>query len=338
MIIIRPITKLDLDIFAEFPFESLLGMTNLPRDRDKLHDKMALSEASFRKEVEKPGGEEYFFVLDDLTTGRIGGICGILSQNNTRYNYLYRIENMPLEAKHIPTPKGIKILRAIYSSLIASEICSLYLQPSFRHSGQGRLLSLSRFLFIAAHRHRFEKKISAAMRGYVDQRQVSPFWEAIGSHFCHLSFVEVMAQLDQDRTFISEILPKFPLYLPLLPKEAQEVIGKTHESTKPAISMLTQEGFVLSNEIDIFDAGPLLVAPTSRIRTIKNSVTTQIVLTSDPLSEEAEYLLGNDRLDFRACFGRMRILSKNKALINKEIADALLLKEGELIRYISTHP
>lgn len=338
MIVIRPITKSDLKVFAEFSFESLLGMTNLPRDRDKLHDKMTLSELSFQKHVEKPGGEEYFFVLEDLTTGRIGGTCGILSQNNARRNFLYRIESISLDAKHISSPKEIKILRAIYSSLAASEVCSLYLQPTFRHSGQGRLLSLSRFLFIAAHRHRFEKKITAEMRGYIDQRQISPFWEAVGSHFCNLSFVEVMAQLDQDRTFISEILPKFPIYISLLPKEAQEVIGKTHESTKPAINMLMQEGFAFNNEVDIFDGGPLLVAPTNSIRAIKNSTLTHITTTSDSLSEETEYILANDRLDFRACFGRMQILSKNHALINEEVANALLVNDGDSIRYISIHP
>src|SRR5262249_3915841 len=150
-------------------------------------------------------------------------------------------ETIDTKATQISIPKEIKVLKVVPNSPHASEICALYLQPTFRHSGQGRLLSLSRFLFIAAHRHRFRKKIVAEMRGYIDQRQNSPFWEGIGRHFCNLSFVEIMAQLEVDHQFIPEILPQFPIYISLLPKETQEVIGKIHESTKPAYQMLLQE-------------------------------------------------------------------------------------------------
>lgn len=337
MIVIRPISRKDQSIFAEFSFESLLGMTNLPRDRDKLEEKILISEHSFKQEIGQPKQEEYYFVLEDLTTGRIGGTSGILAQSSSSRSYFYRIENIPLGAKHISAPKEMKILRVVSSPSNTSEVCSLYLQPTFRHSGQGRLLSLSRFLFIAAHRQRFEKKIIAEMRGYIDNRQISPFWDSVGKHFCHLSFVELMAQLDQDRTFISEILPKFPLYVALLPKEAQEVIGKTHENTKPAMHMLMQEGFSFNQEIDIFDAGPLLAASTSNIRTIKNSALIKINTTKDLLSEETECILSNDQLNFRACFGKLHFLSKTQAIINEEVADALLLKRGDNVRYVTIH-
>jgi arginine N-succinyltransferase len=237
MIVIRPIKRKDQGIFAEFSFESLLGMTNLPRNRDRLLDKIIHSEASFLENVQEPGQEEYYFVLEDLTTGRIGGTCGILAQSTQSFRYCYRIETIITHAKHISAPKELKVLKVVTNPATASEVCALYLQPTFRHSGQGRLLSLSRFLFIAAHRQRFRKKIVAEMRGYIDQRQISPFWDGIGRHFCDLSFVELMAQIDLDHNFIPEILPQHPIYISLLPQETQEAIGKTHDSTKPAYQM-----------------------------------------------------------------------------------------------------
>ena len=337
MIVMRPIRRKDQDIFAEFSFESLLGMTNLPRHRDVLLDKIIHSETSFLQQVEEPGLEEYYFVLEDLTTGRIGGTCGILAQSTQSFRYCYRIETIPTLAKHISTPKEIKILKVVPNSPHSSEVCALYLQPTFRHSGQGRLLSLSRFLFIAAHRQRFKKKIVAEMRGYIDSRQNSPFWDGIGRHFCNLSFVEIMAQLDLDRQFIPEILPQFPIYISLLPKETQEVIGKTHESTKPAYQMLLQENFSFNQEVDIFEGGPILAATTSEIRTIKKSNVVQIDVSPDVLTEETEYILANEQLDFRACFGKLHLLSKTHALINEEIANALLVKRGDRIRYITIH-
>lgn len=339
MIIIRPIERKDQYIFAEFSFESLLGMTNLPRDRQKLLDKIVHSETSFLQQIEQPGEEEYIFVLEDLTTGRIGGTCGILAQSRQSFTHLYRIETISMHAKFIPTPKELKILKVVPNSPHFSEICALYLQPSFRHSGLGRLLSLSRFLFIAAHRQRFRKKILAEMRGYIDQRQISPFWEAIGRHFCDLSFVELMAQLDQIQTqsFVTEILPKFPIYISLLPKEAQEVIGKIHDSTHPAYQMLLQENFSFNQEIDIYEGGPILSTKTSDIRTIKKSALIQIEVTPDTLPEESEFIIANERLDFRACFGKIKMISKTHALINEAIANALLVNRGDRVRYVTIH-
>ncbi len=338
MIIIRPMTRKDLSIFAEFSFESLLGISNLPRDRDKLEDKIIHSETCFRQSIEQPGLEEYYFVLEDLTTGRIGGTCAILVQSAQSRSHFYRVETFETGAKHISAPKEMKVLKVESNPPHSSEVCALYLQPSFRHSGQGRLLSLSRFLFIAGHRQRFEKKILANLRGYIDQRQISPFWQAIGRHFCNLSFVELMALLEQDHTFISEILPKYPLYIDLLPDEVKEFIGKIHDGSKPALQMLLQEGFSLNQEIDIFDGGPLLIASTSQIRTIKNSSVVTVSLTSDVLSEETEYILANEHtIDYRACFGKLQFISKTQALINDEVAQALLIHQGDNVRYVTSH-
>lgn len=337
MIVIRPITCKDLDAFAEFSFESLLGITTLPRDREKLQEKVLHSESCFSSKVDTPGQEEYYFVLEDLTTGRIGGVCGIMAQSSRNLTYFYKIENSHTHAKHISAPKEIKILRVVTNPCHSSEVCSLYLQPTFRHGGQGRLLSLSRFLFIAAHRSRFEKKIIAEIRGYIDQRQISPFWDNIGRHFCNLSFVELMAQIDLDRTFVAEILPQYPIYIPLLAQEAQDVIGKAHDNSKPALSMLAQENFEYNLEVDIFDAGPHLEAATANIRTIKNSCVITIRLTKDLLSEENEYILGNEQLDFRCCYGKLQFTSKQEALINEKVAEALHVEDGDPIRFITVH-
>lgn len=338
MIIIRPITRKDQDIFAEFSFESLLGMTNLPRDRQRLLDKIVHSETSLLQQIEQPGNEEYYFVLEDLTTKRIGGTCGILAQSAQSFTHCYRIETIQKHSRYISVPKEIKVLKVVPNSPHSSEVCALYLQPTFRHSGQGRLLSLSRFLFIATHRQRFKKKIVAELRGYIDHRQISPFWEAIGRHFCDLSFVELMAQVDQVHHFITDIIPQYPIYIDLLPKEAQEVIGKTHDSTKPAYQMLLQENFTFAQEVDLFEGGPILSANTSDIRTIKKSAVIQVNLTPDALIGETEYILANESLvDFRACFGKLQIISKTEAFINEEVADALMVKKGDRVRYVSIH-
>lgn len=337
MIIIRPIKRQDIEVFAEFSFEALLGMTNLPRNRDKLLENIIYSENNFIKQIETAGDEEYYFVLEDLTTGRIGGTCGILAQCTKSFHYCYRIESIPSHSKNVSTPKEFKILNVVPNAYQASEICALYLQPSFRHSGLGRLLSLSRFLFIAAQPQRFRNTIIAEMRGYIDQRQISPFWEGIGRHFCNYSFVELMAQIESDHSFVPEILPQFPIYISLLPKETQDAIGKTHDTTKPAYQMLLQENFSFNGEVDIFEGGPILSAPASEIRSIKNSSLVEIDITSDSITDEIEYVLSNEKLDFRACFAKIQKTSTTHALINEEVAHALMVKKGDFIRYVTMH-
>lgn len=335
--IIRPIAKKDLDFFEEFPSESLIGMTNLPRNREKFLEKIIHSETSFQTSIEQPGQEEYTFVLEDLATGKIGGTCGIIAQSTQSFGYAYRIETLENFTQFVPAPKEIKVLKVVANTPTSSEVCALYLLPAFRHSGIGRLLSLSRFLFISAFPQRFHKKIIAEMRGYIDERQISPFWEAIGHHFCGLTFPELMLELEKSHYFIPEILPKYPIYISLLPQEAQEMIGKIHEQTKPAYEMLIRENFSFHDKVDILEGGPILTAATSSIRTIKQSAVVQVEVTSENLDEETSYLIGNERLDFRACVGKLRLIDKTKAQINREAAQALLVKNGEQIRYVSIH-
>ncbi|MBA3722609.1 MAG: arginine N-succinyltransferase [Parachlamydiaceae bacterium] len=337
MIIIRPISQKDQDVFVEYSFNSTLGIRNLPRGKEKLHDKIIQSEQSFLKDVHKPSNEQYFFVLEDLSTGKIGGTCGIIASFNPSNSLNFKVHNVKHHTKNKHIIQDIPLLKLTAPIKEASEICSLYLHPSYRHSGLGRLLALSRFLFIASHPYRFKKKIIAEMRGFINENLISPFWESVGRHFCNLSFVELMSCIDQGTIEIHDIFPKHPIYLSLLPPEAQNAIGKTHESTKPAVLMLQNEGFKVINEVDALEGGPNLIAPITRIRSITKSKVVQIDITNDLFEEKNDFLLSNTRMDFRACCGHIEVLSKTKGLITADVAEALHLKKGDMIRYVSAH-
>jgi arginine N-succinyltransferase len=335
MIILRPIISKDISTILDFPAESTLGMTNLPHNRLLLEKKIAHSENYFKQDITKPNREEYYFVLEDQTTGQVIGTCGVIAESSLNHSHFYQIETQENHAKHRAAPKVLKLIKSVTTEEKASEICSLYIHPSFRHGGYGRLLSLSRFLFIAAHKNRFEQKITVELRGYLDQNLSSPFWEAVGRHFCNLSFIEIMAEIEKDPTVLTDILPQYPIYIDLLPKDAQEMIGKTHDGSKPALAMLLAEGFHSTDYVDLFDGGPLLQASLSEIRTVKNSVVVAIKTTPDALTEEMEFIVGNEQINFRACLGKLKLISKTEALINEQVAKALLVKTGDKIRYVT---
>lgn len=335
MHIIRPITQRDADTFIDIAFHAGIGMTSMPKNREILLQRVAASEAAFRKEVHRPGNENYLFVLEDLKTKTLGGTCGIIAKTGLGTPlFFYRLETLPNETTFISQPKPIPIMRVVHFYDYPTEICSLYLLPDFRHGGLGKLLSLSRFMFIAAYPERFDKMVFAEMRGFVDSNNTSPFWEGIGRHFLDLEYEQIMHLRDEETIDIDSALPRHPIYLHLLPQEVQRSIGKIHVNTQAALSMLVQEGFCLTEEIDVFDGGPKIEAETREIRTIKESTVSQIAEIAKDL-DAPKYLISNDRLDFRACLAPLLVKKQQKLVISSESAEALQVQIGDNIRYVS---
>ena len=256
MIIIRPITENDAEAFINIAFTAGIGMTSMPKNRKLLKKKVDDSIKSF-KSTSVNEAETYLFVLEDLEKGLIGGTCGITAKTG-RHSPIsfYRIKGQE-QHNGIGLPNiNVHLLNVFHHSNYWSEICSLYLMEDYRHSGIARLLSLSRFLFIAAFPERFEPMVFAEMRGQVSENMICPFWEGIGKHFVDTTFESLMNLRDEGVRDLSQALPVYPIYVELLPKEVRETIGSVHEKTKPALHMLKQEGFKHSDEFDICDGGP----------------------------------------------------------------------------------
>lgn len=337
MIIIRPIKEKDMEAFIDMAFGAGIGMTSMPKNRQSLKEKILASQRTFTEEP-PPDAITYIFVLEDLDTRKIEGTCGIIAKTGTQTPiFFYRMENAVIHKGIGSSTKTVPTLHVVRHSNYWSEICSLYLSPNYRHSGIGRLLSFSRFLFIAAFPNRFTNKIFAEMRGYIDENNISPFWHGIGSHFIDTSFETLMALRDQDKFDLSLTLPLYPLYVELLPQSVQDSIGKTHNETKPALQMLIQEGFVLSKEFDVCDGGPKIEAMTKKIRCIKTCIKEKIIDLTKDLQNTPQYILSNNRLDFKACYSPVHRIQKKGVVIPTKVAQALELKIGDTVRYVAPY-
>lgn len=313
----------------------LLGITSLPKDPYYLHQKLNASLNSFLKDITAPGNEYYLFVLENLETGEIGGICGIEAKTGIDApTYSYRIESVLSPHTTLPLPEKQILLHLRAERNGPSEICSLYILPPFRKEGLGRLLSLSRFLFIAAFPERFNKKIIAEMRGYVDERNKCPFWEGLGRHFLNMEFEELMSALEEIKEATPLFVPHHPIYLSLLPSDAREAVGRVHLGSQPALNLLIQEGFRLTNEVDLFDGGPKIEAQTADIRAIKQSKIAKVKSLSSAALPNGKYILSNNRLQFRACYGKIREVGEQAVVISPETAATLEVKAGEDVRYV----
>lgn len=334
MYIIRPITSEDTEAFIQIAFSAGMGMTSIPKNRQLLQKRVAESEKAFAKDVAKPGDESYLFVLENTEKNKIGGTCGINAKTGLNAPlYFYRLESKQQYVQLCAQTQTIPYMRIVSYTEAPSEVCSLFLTPEFRHGGLGRLLSLSRFLFMAAHPHRFDKMTYAEMRGYI-VNNISPFWEGIGRHFANMQFAELMHLRDEETIEVASALPSTPIYIHLLPKEVQESIGKIHPHTEGALAMLIHEGFILSDEIDIFDGGPKIEVETREIRSIKSSVVATVAEIL-PTIDSCQYLVSNNRLDFRACIAPIQIEMNNNVAINSETAEAIKINVGDKIRYVT---
>jgi hypothetical protein len=167
--------------------------------------------------------------MEDRQSHRVVGACGITSKvGGFQPFWSYKIESVRFESNVINVRKDVPVLTILEEHDGPCEIGSLFLHPDYRGGGNGRMLQLVRFLLIAEHRDRFESTVVSEIRGVLDANGRSPFWNAIGQHFFGIDFAEADRLSVVNKKFIAELMPRHPIYIPLLPLDAQAVIGKPH--------------------------------------------------------------------------------------------------------------
>ncbi|MCA9105751.1 MAG: arginine N-succinyltransferase [Pirellulaceae bacterium] len=347
MLVIRTATLDDLDPLYDLIAASTYGLTTLKISKDQLQERLEESEFAFRRKPKRPSGQPYVFVMEDQTLGKLVGTCAIYSKvGGFEPFYSYRIETTLQSSEALNVTKEVAVLHLVKEHDGPTEIGSLYLDPNYRGSGHGRLLSLCRFLFIAAFPDRFDKEVIAEMRGVVDAEGKSPFWEAIGRHFFDVEFPKAETMTTVSKNFIADLMPKHPLYVTLLPPAAQATIGRVHPQTEPALALLKQEGFEHRNLIDIFDGGPVVHCARDRIRSVRDSGVGRVEKIEEAVESEP-FLVANQRdAGFRCCLGTLQLLTTDppssrdveagaSVAIDRVTALSLGIKIGDSVRYVT---
>jgi len=340
MVIIRPVQADDLEALMKLASQTSFGLTTLPHDRGLLEGRIRESQRGFSRMADKPGGETYLFVMEDLGKGKVVGTSGLMSKvGGFEPFYAYRIETSLAESKTLGVSKEIRALHLVQEHNGPSEIGSLFLSPSARKGANGRLLSLSRFVFIAGHRQFFDPVILAEMRGVIDEKGGSVFWDAVGRHFFDIDFPKADALVMKDKQFIADLMPKHPIYIPLLPKAAQDVIGRVHSETVPALKLLEGEGFAFSCMVDIFEGGPIVSCATDELRTVRESRNSEVCRIAAKDIDSDLFIISNTYSQgFRATAAPLAIVPGKGIEINKETALALDLKKGDAVRIAPIRP
>ena len=332
----RTATEADLGALYEMAKLTGGGFTNLPPDRDSLAAKLARSADALARTDDTLGTDMIVLVLENTDTGQVRGTCQLFTQVGQHWPfYSYRIGTLTQVSQELNRTFRADMLTLSTDLEGASEVGGLFLHPRERAGGLGMLLARSRYLFIHKHRARFADRVLAELRGVIDEAGGSPFWDGLAGRFFGMSFQEADEfNAIHGNQFIADLMPKHPIYIAMLPESARAVISMPHPSGRAAMRMLENEGFNHDNYIDIFDGGPSMTAPTDRIRSVAEAVTSRVARVGTDAGQMR--LASAGRLtEFKAAYVEIENLAGDDVAIDDEGAKLLNVKAGDMIVHVT---
>lgn len=337
MLVLRPVELTDLPQLQRLARESLVGVTSLPDDTDLLREKILDSCAAFEKDVQGHGPENYFFVLEDPGTRHLMGCSEILA--TAGFNepfYSLRNRHFTSASRELNIEHGVPALSLCHDLSGHTLLRGFHIDAALVRTPFSELLSRARLLFIAAHSQRFADAVITEIVGFSSDDGQSPFWDAVGKHFFDLPYAEAERLCGlESRTFLAELMPQYPIYVPMLPQAAQDCIGRIHPDGQEAFDILEREGFETNSYVDLFDGGPTLYARTSSLRSIARSQT-GTAKPGSPIDARGRYLVSNDSLkDYRAIVAELDYNAGRSVVLSADMCTALNVAEGSPIRLIA---
>ncbi|GAB5350059.1 arginine N-succinyltransferase [Alteriqipengyuania sp. 357] len=329
--VIRPSRTSDLEHLYEMAKLTGGGFTNLPADRDALTGKLERSAQAFENTGDELTDETFLLVLENTETGAVRGTCQLMTKVGQQWPfYSYRLNTLTQYSQELDRTVRAEMLHLVTDLEGCSEVGGLFLHPNERAGGLGLLLARSRYLFIAMHRQRFAERVLAELRGIIDDRGGSPFWDGVAGRFFGMTFQEAdYFNAINGNQFIADLMPKYPVYVAMLDDDAREVIGLPHPTGRAAMRMLEKEGLRFEGYVDIFDGGPTMLARTDDVVSVADAAPRTLGKTGLDGGERA--LLATGKLtDFRCCYGS-RQLADDSMAIDAAGANVLQVGEGDTV-------
>jgi arginine N-succinyltransferase len=280
--IVRPARLEDLNHLTDLARQ--FNLLNLPGDKRVLTEKIEVSLKSFAGELSK-AKSTYLFVLEDTEENFVVGSSLIMAKHGTEEipHSFFRLS----KKNHYSDDLGIGFIHQVLRFQIdedgPSEIGGLLVDRAYRRRPEklGKLISLSRFMYVALNPARFESRILCELTPPLTDEGRSEFWEALGRRFTGLPYQEADLLSQTHKEFIASLFPEQDIYLCLLDAKARSVLGRVGEQTKPAQHLLESIGFEYLDEVDPFDGGPHFGADVKDIKVVQNARKARVVEFKD---------------------------------------------------------
>lgn len=341
MLLIRPCQMSDLDDLMEISHAVGDGMTSMPACENAWREKLEASARAFSEAGKKDAVSTWFMVLEDHDTGKVIGTTAIYTGIGLEKPfYSYKISTLVSSSNELKTTRQARVLSMVNDYTGATEIGSLFLRPEYRKPGLGQFLSRARYMTLADFPERFGDTVMAELRGWQDDEGRSPLWDNLGSTFFGIEFQDAVNTTALKGTqFISDLMPKYPIYIDLLPQAARDVIGKPHDSSAPALNMLKKEGFQWAGYVDLFDGGPTVQAPAQEIHTVRDSSYSRTLIVDNLPEDAGLYMVSNGNLEnYSVGLVPAQVNALGELEISVTSAEALGLSTGSNTRFIEFRP
>jgi arginine N-succinyltransferase len=269
MFVVRPVHVADIPALEALVGTATPGVHTLPRTRESIAHAVERSTVSFASRPERPGEEAYFFVLESVEDRSLAGTATISSTAGAHGTFFaFRNDVIQQVSRDLGISHSVRALSLCSDLSGHSQLSGFYLRNRHRAGSEAQLLSRARLLFAALAPRRFSDHFFAAMAGITDADACSPFWDALGRKFFQMAFLEAERLIEgaRNRTLITEMMPHYPVYVPLLPHAAQAAMGRVHAEGALPLRILTDEGFEPDKYIDLFDGGAILQARRNALR------------------------------------------------------------------------
>lgn len=274
MFVVRPVEPSDMPALEVLAAVATPGVHTLPRTRKSIEKAVERSMASFALQPDMPTDESYYFVLE-APDGALAGTASIsATAGATGTFFAFRNDVLNQVSRDLNISHNVHALTLCSDLTGHSQLSSFYLRNRGHAGDEAALLSRARLLFAATAPHRFGDRFFASMSGVTDADGRSPFWEALGRKFFQMDFLEAERLIEgaRNRSLIVELMPHYPVYVPLLAGEAQAAMGQVHPEGELPFRILSEEGFEADKYIDIFDGAPVLRAHKHALRSFSESV------------------------------------------------------------------
>jgi arginine N-succinyltransferase len=242
----------------------------LPRTRADWARSIERSIDSMARCVDVPADEQYLFVLE-TSDGVLAGAAAMRATAGSQGTFFaFRNDAIYHASRDLGISNNVHVL-ALSSDLTGhSQLLSFFVDARLAGRSDAALLSRARLALAGVDRRRFSQHFFASLAGWCDESLASPFWDALGRKFFAMDFIDAERAVAGARnsTLIVELMPHYPVYVPMLPAAARAAIGQLHEHARLPYDILTAEGFEGETYVDLFDGGPILEAHASKLRTL----------------------------------------------------------------------
>ena len=217
----------------------MLSFINLPANKEYLEEKIAISQKSFANPYKGAKKNLYLFVLEDVVEKRVVGTSMICGQHGTEEvpHFFFKISQQYKYSSTIGRGFTHETLKLGVETNGYSEIGGLMLHPDYRKntSKLGKQISFVRFLYIALHQKAFTEQIHTELMPPLDDKGLSPLWEALGRKFFQMDYTTADQLSIKNKEFILSLFPEHPIYVAMLPSDATKAIGQVGKQTRPVV-------------------------------------------------------------------------------------------------------